>query len=71
MSNGMNALKIANTRNGFAIGLLEGKSYRTGAAYFEVVRMDRSSKYVVIHRTDDLDKARALANREWAADRAA
>lgn len=52
-------------------GYSTGSNSITGAAYFEVVRMDRSSKYVVIHRTDDLDKARALANREWAADRAA
>lgn len=66
-----NTIKVANTANGFAIALLSGTSYKTGETYYEVVRVDRSNKYVVIHRTGDLDKARSLANREWAADKAA
>jgi predicted peptidase len=55
----------ANTRNGFAIGVVRN------AGRFSVVRMDRRSKYVTltIHATEAA--ARKAANIEWAADRAA
>lgn len=69
--NAMTTIKIANTTAGFAIGLLRGKSHRDGAVFFEVVRMDPRSKYVVLHRTGDPVKARELANREYFADKAA
>lgn len=65
----MTAIKIANTRDGFAIGLLSGSSYRDNKTFYEVVRINRDNKYVVLHQTRDITKAKALANREWAADR--
>ena len=66
----METIKIAETRNRWGIALLAGK-YRNGTPCYEVVRVSPQSKSVVLHRTGDLQKARSLANREWAADRAA
>lgn len=67
----MTTIKLAETRNRYAIALLEGTSYRDGSTFYEVVRVSPGNKYVTIHRTSDYEKARSLANREWAADRAA
>lgn len=67
----MTPLKVANTRNGWAIALLGGTSYRDGTPYYEVARVAPDNKYLVLHREGDLQKARELANREWVADRAA
>jgi hypothetical protein len=53
----------ANTRNGFAIGIV-----RTGDR-FSVVRMDRRSKYVTLTNHTTEAAARKAANVEWAADR--
>lgn len=55
----------ANTRNGFAIGVV--RSARS--ATFSVVRMDRSSRYVIISNHATEAAARIAANTEWAADR--
>lgn len=66
----MSTVKIANTRNGFAIALLAG-TYRDGTALYEVVRVSPANEYVTIHRTSELARARSLANREWIADTAA
>lgn len=67
----MTPIKLTNTRNGWAIALLRGTSYSDGTPYYEVVRVAPDNKYLVLHREGDLQKARDLANREWAADRAA
>jgi hypothetical protein len=55
----------ANTRNGFAIGVI-----RT-CDIFSVVRMDRRSQYVTISNHSTEQAARSAANKEWAADCAA
>lgn len=55
----------ANTRNGFAIGIV--RNARSGG--FQVVRMDRSSRFVTISVHNDEATARTRANTEWAADR--
>lgn len=61
--------KVANTINGCAIALLTKTSHR-GGTYYEVARVNPDNKYLVIHRTSDYEKARTLANRQWASDRA-
>ena len=66
----MTTIKLASTRNGWAIALLSG-SARNGATYYDVVRVNPQNKYVTLHSVSDRDKARALANREWMADRSA
>jgi predicted peptidase len=53
----------ANTRNGFAIGVV------CNAGRFSVIRMDRSSKYVTLSAHTTEAAARKAANVEWAADR--
>jgi translation initiation factor 2 alpha subunit (eIF-2alpha) len=55
----------ANTRNGFAIGVIRYNR----KAVFAVVRMDRSSRYVTISNHTTEAAARSAANIEWAADR--
>ena len=55
----------ANTARGFAIGII-----RVGK-YFDVVRMDRQSRYVTISHHDDEATARRRANAEWRAERPA
>lgn len=61
----MTPIELASTRHGWAIAILRG------TFFYEVVRVSPDNKYVVLHREGDFKKARALANREWAADRAA
>jgi len=58
-------LQSAETRNGFAIGVV--RNHRSGS--FVVVRMDRSSRFVTISAHDTEAAARTAANREWKADR--
>ena len=58
----MDIIASANTRHGFAIGIV-----RT-AANFSVVRMDRTSKFVTISNHTTEAAARAAANTEWAGD---
>jgi hypothetical protein len=64
----MTTIKLASTRNGWAIALLAGTN-RTGTTYYDVVRVAPNNKYVTLHSVSDRDKARTLANREWAADK--
>jgi hypothetical protein len=68
----MNA-KIVNTQNGWAIGLLTEvapkRSAWAGKTCYSVVRIAPDNKYVTLHVTRDYEEARALANREWAADK--
>ena len=60
----------ANTRHGFAIGIVK-LADRLGVAYWEVVRMDRRSRYVAISRHSDEAAARIRANAEYRSDVAA
>jgi hypothetical protein len=69
MMNSTQNAKVANTRNGWAIALITS-TYRNGTACYEITRVSPSNSYVTIHRTADYQKARKLANREWAADKA-
>lgn len=62
-------IKSANTRNGFAIGLLRTIAY--GSTVYQVIRMDAASRYVVIENFDDEADARKRANAEYKADKAA
>jgi hypothetical protein len=62
------AIAIHNTRNGWAIGILQVTNRHTGEPIFQVVRMDRRSVYVVIKTAATEKEARRLANREWSAD---
>lgn len=55
----------ANTVAGFAIGIIA-----TGPR-FEVVRLDRRSRYITISRHADEAAARTAANAEYRADMAA
>ena len=59
----------ANTSNGFAIGIVKNSNYLTGKDQFQVVRLDRQSKYVTISRHADEADARKRANAEWKADK--
>jgi len=68
MTNSQNA-KVANTRNGWAIALITS-TYRDGSDCYEIARVSPANQTVTIHRTGDYHKARQLANREWAADKA-
>lgn len=61
----------ANTYDGWAIGIVAKVAYSTGATYFEVVRMDRQSRYVTISRHGDEATARTAANAEYRSDKAA
>ena len=60
----------ANTSNGFAIGIVKSSNYRTGRDQFQVVRMDRQSRYVTISRHGDEASARKRANAEYRSDKA-
>lgn len=70
MNNNELLIASANTVAGFAIGIVR-KSARNGRTYFEVVRMDRSSRYVTISRHSSEATARTAANAEYRADRKA
>jgi len=60
-------IQSANTRNGFAIGIvLNGYS-----GLYTVVRMDARSQYVTISAHATEADARQSANVEWTADRGA
>lgn len=66
----MKTIRRVPTNNlGWAILLLEGRSYRTGAPFYEVARLADDGKYLVLYRTTNLDKARATANTTWRGDR--
>jgi len=69
MTNSTQGAKVANTRNGWAIALITS-TYRNGTDCYEVARVSPANQTVTIHRTGDYQKARQLANREYAADRA-
>ncbi len=58
----------ANTYAGFAIGIVKSRNYRTGASQFQVVRMDRASRYVTLAICASEGDARKRANAEWKAD---
>lgn len=60
-----NLIASANTRNGFAIGIV--RNARANA--FQVVRMDRASRFVTISVHGTEVAARTAANAEWAADK--
>jgi hypothetical protein len=64
----MELIKKADTQRGYGIAILKG-TYRTGGAYYDVVRYNRQAQTVTIHSTSDYEKARQLANREWLAER--
>ena len=55
-------LQSANTRAGFAIGIVRNNGH------FQVVRMDASSRFVTISVHTTEAAARVAANREWSAD---
>lgn len=59
----------ANTTAGFAIGIVTKAAFSTGKTYFEVVRMDRQSRYVTISRHGDEASARKRANVEYRLDK--
>lgn len=61
----------ANTTAGFAIGIVSKTAFRTGHTYFEVVRMDRASRYVTLTRHSDEVAARKAANAAFKADKMA
>lgn len=61
--NSTQLIASANTSKGFAIGII-----RTGK-YFDVIRMDRRSRYVTISHHNDEASARRRANAEYKADR--
>lgn len=71
MQNNELLIASANTSNGFAIGIVKSSNYRTGRDQFQVVRMDRNSRYVTITRHASEADARKRANAEWRADMAA
>lgn len=54
-----------NTQQGWAVGIVSEKHYRTGEEFFKIVRMDRNSVYVVTNYADTEVKARELANKLW------
>ena len=66
-TSGPRLLKSANTQRGYAIGIMEEQS-RSGETAYTVVRLDPRSKYIVLDRYSDLEKARIRANDEWVAD---
>lgn len=64
-------IKIANTRDGWAIGLIERFEWETGAHYdYAVIRINPQNKYLTISHHKDLSKARAAANAAWISDSA-
>lgn len=68
MQNNELLIASANTSNGFAIGIVKSSNYRTGRDQFQVVRMDRKSRYVTITRHADEATARKSANTYWKLD---
>ena len=71
MQNNELLIASANTAAGFAIGIVSKTAYTTGKTYFEVVRMDRQSRYVTLSRHSDEAAARKAANAEYRADKRA
>jgi len=71
MSNTEKLVVSHNTVNGYAIGIVSNIAFGTGKTYFDVVRMNGSSRYVSLTRHDNEADARTSANREWSADMAA
>lgn len=61
----------ANTTAGFAIGIVSKVAHTTGRTYFEVVRMDRASRYVTLTRHSSEAAARKAANLAFKADKVA
>lgn len=69
MQNNELLIASANTSNGFAIGIVKSSNFRTGKDQFQVIRMDRQSRYVTITRHDNEADARKRANAEYKADK--
>lgn len=57
--------------DGFAIGIVSKVAHSNGATYFEVVRMNRQSRYVTLSRHSSEAAARIAANAEFKADKQA
>ena len=71
METNTNLIASANTTAGFAIGIVSKVARQSGRTYFEVIRMDRQSRYVTISRHGDEASARKAANAEYRADKMA
>lgn len=63
----LKAIKLKNTKRGYAIAIMQGQ-YRDGSDYYQVVRANPKNQYVALHNTVDYEEARKLANQEWKAD---
>jgi len=65
----MNAVKLANTRNGWAIAVMKTPNrVQAGAEIFCVVRVDPKNKYVTLTNHDNEAAARKTANKYWLQD---
>ena len=71
METNTNLIATANTTAGFAIGIVSKTAHTTGEIYFEVVRMNRQSRYVTISRHGNEADARHRANIEYKLDKRA
>jgi len=68
----MNAVKMANTRNGWAIAIMKtANRKKAGAEIFSVVRVSPKNQYVTLTDHNNEAAARKSANHYWAQDVAA
>lgn len=67
-TNPTTAIAIAETVNRWAIAIVKGSNFRTGADLFRVVRVAPDNKYVTLTAHDDEAGARKSANSYWKLD---
>ena len=65
-------VKIAATRDGWAIGIIERRNYKTGELIsYGIIRINPQDQYLILYNCFTIEEARESANREWAMDRGA
>jgi hypothetical protein len=62
-------VKSAETRDGWAIGIIERRDRNNKIVSYGIIRINPQRQYVILYNCFTMDEARESANQEWAMDR--